>query len=173
MTQVTGKEDRGGHLEMAIPKFSALPGIACVMSQHFCLAHWSPPLPLGTSPADLTCEGPQPVHPGVVPKAAPRAVKGDGGGQGRVEEGPCVWSSCMGREAWPAVSIACFERLTQLGQETHDLSCLPVAACLVPCNSSTCGNPTLVTQSFVGRAQCRIIWGKQSQSWDKLWLLMF
>lgn len=47
----------------------------------------------------LTCEGPQPVHLDVVLQAAPRAQKGAGGGQGRVEEGSRGRRSCMGRKA--------------------------------------------------------------------------
>lgn len=71
------------------------------------------PCPPGTSLADLTCEGPQPVNLHVVPKAAPRAVEGGGYGQGRVEEGAREWPGCMGREAQPSVSLASFERSTK------------------------------------------------------------
>lgn len=99
MTGVTGRGDRKGHLPFARN--------GLCHTQHC-------PLPpsqlLLRLPPDLTCQGPQPVNPDVIPKVAPRAVEGGDGSQGRVEERPRERSGCMGREAGPSVSPGSFER---------------------------------------------------------------
>lgn len=129
-----------------------------------------PPIPApapGTSRADLTCEGPQPVNLDVVPKAAPQTAEGGGCGQGRVEEGPCEGASCVGREGWPSASPAPVERPAKtgslgLGQVTCDLSCLPGAYLLLPAPeagalwiSRTRGNPDLIALSFMGNRKAQ------------------
>lgn len=84
----------------------------------------------------LTCEGPQPVNLDVVPEAAPRALEGDGCGQGRVEESPREWSSCVGRETGPRVPqhpLEHWQRAVTLP------ACLPGLGRPQPCHPELCG----------------------------------
>ena len=115
MTRVTGEGEQKRTLATGKTHVQSFARNGLRYAQHFCLAHCPPcqPLPPGTSWPDLTYEGAQPVNPDVVPKAAPRAVEGGDRGQGRVEEGPRERSGCVGREAWPSVSLASFERPTK------------------------------------------------------------